>query len=98
MFVKNLKTGQFWIIKVVSFKISNPDSLEVKNCEFAVWSTPDSMFFHNLNENGNFRIILKLAISKSIPSEFSINLHVKSCPRKITSRSYYGFSISDHLT
>ena len=31
MFVKSLETGQFLNIKVVSFKTSNPDSLEVKN-------------------------------------------------------------------
>ena len=26
----SLKTGQFWIMKVASFKISNPDSVDVK--------------------------------------------------------------------
>ena len=34
MFVKSLELSQFWNIKVVSFEISNPDSLGVKTNGF----------------------------------------------------------------
>ena len=30
MFEKGLDTSKFWVIKVASFKISDPDSVEVK--------------------------------------------------------------------
>ena len=34
MFVKSIITGQFWKIMVVSFNISNPDSLGLKNLTY----------------------------------------------------------------
>ena len=54
MFVKSLETGQFWNIKVASFKTSNPDSLEVKN---------------SLLDDGELREVFSNSVSEDVRRE-----------------------------